>query len=74
MDLKPTYVDRSPEEKRAYVDAEIAKGNPKYMPREKWLEKNAVPIAIRNLQQEVSASRLEMKDLKDLFLKFTKSK
>ena len=74
MDIKPTYVNRSVEEKRAYVDAQIAAGNKKYMPRDKWLEKNAIPIAIRNLQQEVSASRLETKDLKEQFLKFTKSK
>ena len=74
MDTKQSYINRSPEEKRAYVDAQIAAGNKKYMPRDKWLEKNAVPIAIRNLQQEVSASRLEMKDLKDQFLKFLKSK
>jgi len=67
MDLKPTYVDRSPEEKRAYVDAEIAKGNPKYMPREKWLEKNAVPIAIRSLEQKVDA-------LTAIVKKFSKSK
>jgi hypothetical protein len=67
MDIKPTYVNRSAEEKRAYVDAQIAKGNPKYMPRDKWLEKNAVPIAIRNLEQKVDA-------LTEICKKFTKSK
>ena len=67
MDIKPTYVNRSAEEKRAYVDAQIAKGNPKYMPRDKWLEKNAVPIAIRNLEQKVDG-------LISMVSKFSKSK
>ena len=64
---KQSYVDRSPEEKRAYVDEQLAKGNPKYMPREKWLEKNAVPIAIRSLEQKVDA-------LTEIVKKFSKSK
>jgi len=67
MDVKPIYANRSPEEKRAFVDAEIAKGNPKYKPREVWLKENAVPIAIRSLEQKVDA-------LTEIVKKFSKSK
>ena len=67
MDTKQSYINRSPEEKRAYVDAQIAAGNKKYMPRDKWLEKNAVPIAIRNLEQKVDG-------LISMVSKFSKSK
>ena len=62
-----SFVERTPEQKRAYVDEQIAKGNPKYMPRDKWLEKNAVPIAIRNLEQKVDG-------LINMVTKFSKSK
>ena len=62
-----SFIERTPEEKRAYVDDQIAKGNPKYMARDKWLEKNAVPIAIRNLEQKVDA-------LTEICKKFNKSK
>ena len=62
-----SFVERTPEQKRAYADEQIAKGNPKYMPRDKWLEKNAVPIAIRNLEQKVDA-------LTEICKKFNKSK
>ena len=62
-----SFVERTPEQKRAYVDEQIAKGNPKYMPRDKWLEKNAIPIAIRNLEQKVDA-------LTEICKKFNKSK
>jgi|TARA_R100000049_G_C1873231_1_gene32248 recombinational DNA repair ATPase RecF len=60
-----SFVERTPEQKRAYVDEQIAKGNPKYMPRDKWLEKNAVPIAIRNLEQKVDALREENKKFRE---------
>ena len=62
-----SFVERTPEQKRAYVDEQIAKGNPKYMARDKWLEKNAVPIAIRNLEQKVDG-------LISMVSKFSKSK
>ena len=54
---------KTPEERRAYVDA-----NPgKYKPRAQWLQENAMIIEVSNLIKEV-------KDLKDIVLKFTKSK
>ena len=68
IDSKQSYFNtKSAEERRAFVDAEIAKGNPKYMNRDQWLTKNAVPIAIRSLEQKVDA-------LTEIVKKFSKSK
>ena len=59
----PFAQSKTPEERRAYVDA-----NPgKYKPRAQWLQENAMRIEVNNLIKEV-------KDLKDIVLKFTKSK
>ena len=68
IDSSKSYFNtKSAEERRAFVDAEIAKGNPKYMNRDQWLAKNAVPIAIRSLEQKVDA-------LTEIVKKFSKSK
>ena len=59
----PFAQSKTPEERRAYVDA-----NPgKYKPRAQWLQENAMRIEVSNLIKEV-------KDLKDIVLKFSKSK
>ena len=68
IDSKQSYFNtKSAEERRAFVDAQIAKGNPKYMKRDQWLAKNAVPIAIRSLEQKVDT-------LTEIVKKFSKSK
>ena len=68
IDAKQSYFNtKTAEERRSYVDAQIAKGNPKYMDRDKWLEKNSLPIAIRSLEQKVDA-------LTAIVKKFSKSK
>ena len=68
IDSKQSYFNtKSAEERRAFVDAEIAKGNPKYMNRDQWLTKNAVPIAIRSLEQKVDT-------LTEIVKKFSKAK
>ena len=68
IDSSKSYFNtKSAEERRAFVDAQIAKGNPKYMKRDQWLAKNAVPIAIRSLEQKVDA-------LTEILKKFSKAK
>ena len=42
----PFRESKSPEERRKYVDEQIALGNTKYKPRAKWLEENQDKIRL----------------------------
>jgi hypothetical protein len=63
----PFSESKTPEERTKWVDEQRALGNPKILPKGEWYKKNEVKIRISNLEQEV-------KSLKDIFLKFNKSK
>jgi len=68
IDSSKSYFNtKTAEERRAFVDAQIAKGNPKYKNRDQWLKDNALPIAIRSLEQKVDA-------LTEIVKKFSKAK
>ena len=70
----PYSVSKTPEERRAFVDAQITKGNPKYMSRDKWLKANETNIRISSLVGIIHTLQADIKGLKDIVLKFTKSK
>jgi len=48
----PNY--KSPEERKLYIEEQIAKGNPKYIERNAWLKENADKIRITKLEEQVS--------------------
>jgi|TARA_A200000159_G_scaffold124230_1_gene119101 hypothetical protein len=45
---------KSPEERKQYVDEQIALGNPKYKDRNTWLKENADKIRISKLEAQVN--------------------
>jgi len=50
-----SYMDtKSPEERKQYVDEQIALGNPKYKDRNTWLKENADKIRISKLEAQVN--------------------
>ena len=50
-----SYMDtKSPEERKQYVDKQIALGNPKYKDRNTWLKENADKIRISKLEAQVN--------------------
>jgi hypothetical protein len=51
--MAESYRERTPEEKRAYVDAQIAAGNPKFKPRKQWIADNQEIIGINALNKKV---------------------
>ena len=57
MSTQSTFVSyresKSPEERRAYVDQQIALGNPKYKPRATWIKENQATIRVGVLEKRV---------------------
>ena len=50
-----SYMDtKSPQERKQYVDEQIALGNPKYKDRNTWLKENADKIRISKLEAQVN--------------------
>jgi len=45
---------KSPEERRQYIEEQVALGNPKYQPRNTWLKENADKIRISKLETQVN--------------------
>jgi hypothetical protein len=64
--MAESYRERTPEEKRAYVDAQIAAGNPKFKPRKQWIADNQEIIGINALNKKVDV-------LTEMVLKLSKS-
>ena len=45
---------KSPEERRQYIEEQVALGNPKYKDRNTWLKENADKIRISKLEAQVN--------------------
>ena len=50
----PYTESKSPEERRQYIEEQLALGNPKYQPRNTWLKENADKIRISKLEAQVN--------------------
>tara|TARA_B100000029_G_scaffold345420_1_gene337823 strand:+ start:89 stop:325 length:237 start_codon:yes stop_codon:yes gene_type:complete len=57
---------KTPEERRAYVDQQIALGNPKYKSRAKWIQENQATIRVGALEKEVANNKEDIAMLKAL--------
>ena len=53
---------KSPEERRAYVDQQIALGNTKYKPRATWIQENQATIRVGILEKRVETLESLIKD------------
>ena len=59
-------VSKTPEERRAYVDQQIALGNTKYKPRATWIQENQATIRVGILEKEVASNKEDIAMLKAL--------
>ena len=55
----PFRESKSPEERRKYVDEQIALGNTKYKPRAKWLEENQDKIRLSIVEDILKRNNLK---------------
>ena len=55
----PFRESKSPEERRKYVDEQIALGNTKYKPRAKWLEENQDKIRLSIIEDILKRNGLK---------------
>ena len=67
MANQATFVERTPEEKKAWVVQQRALGNKNILSERDWYKKNEVSIRMSNLEQKIDG-------LVSIVSKFTKSK
>ena len=60
---------KSPEERRAYVDQQIALGNPKYKSRSTWIQENQATIRVGVLEKRVESLEAMLIDKKNKLVK-----
>jgi len=62
-------VSKTPEERRAYVDQQIALGNTKYKPRATWIQENQATIRVGILEKRVETLEALLKAKADKLMK-----
>ena len=67
MANQTSFVERTPEEKKAWVEQQRALGNKNILSERDWYKKNEIRIRMSNLEQKVDG-------LISMVSKFTKSK
>ena len=67
MTDQATFVERTPEQKSAWVEQQRALGNKSILSKRDWYKKNEVSIRMSNLEQKVDG-------LISMVSKFSKSK
>jgi hypothetical protein len=67
MANQTSFVERTPEEKSAWVEQQRALGNKSILSKRDWYKKNEVSIRMSNLEQKIDG-------LVSMVSKFTKSK
>jgi len=60
---------KTPEERRAYVDQQIALGNPKYKSRPTWIQENQATIRVGILEKRVATLEALLIDKKNKLVK-----
>ena len=73
MSTQPSFVSyresKSPEERRAYVDQQIALGNTKYKPRATWIQETQATIRVGVLEKKVETLEALLKAKNDKLVK-----
>ena len=62
-------VSKTPEERRAYVEQQIALGNPKYKDRKTWIQENQATIRVGVLEKKVETLETLLKAKTDKLVK-----
>ena len=62
-------VSKTPEERRAYVEQQIALGNPKYKSRSTWIQENQATIRVGILEKRVATLEALLIDKKNKLVK-----
>lgn len=73
MTDKSYMTTKTPEERKAYVNAQIAAGNPKYKPLGQWIADNKELIGINAVKKQVDILLDEVRMFKEVVLKLSKS-
>ena len=60
---------KTPEERRAYVEQQIALGNPKYKDRATWIQENQPTIRVGILEKRVATLEALLIDKKNKLVK-----
>ena len=60
---------KTPEERRAYVDQQIALGSTKYKPRATWIQENQATIRVGILEKRVATLEALLIDKKNKLVK-----
>jgi len=62
-------VSKTPEQRRAYVEQQIALGNPKYKDRATWIQENQPTIRVGILEKRVATLEALLIDKKNKLVK-----
>ena len=62
-------VSKTPEQRRAYVEQQIALGNPKYKDRATWIQENQPTIRVGILEKRVETLEALLKAKADKLMK-----
>ena len=73
MSTQSTFVSyresKTPEQRRAYVEEQIALGNKKYKPRPDWIKENQATIRVGVLEKRVATLEALLIDKKNKLVK-----
>ena len=62
-------VSKTPEERRKYIDEQLALGNTKYKPRADWIKENQATIRVGVLEKRVATLEALLIDTKNKLVK-----
>ena len=65
MANQTSFVERTPEEKKAWVEQQRALGNKSILSKRDWYKKNETRIRLENIEKTVKAEREENKKFRE---------
>ena len=72
MTDQTSFVERTPEEKSAWVEQQRALGNKSILSKRDWFKKNEVSIRLENMEKTIKAEHEENKKFREIVLKSIK--
>ena len=72
MANQTTFVERTPEEKKAWVVQQRALGNKNILSERDWFKKNETRIRLENIEKTIKAEHEESKKFREIVLKSIK--
>ena len=72
MATQTSFVERTPEQKSAWVEQQRALGNKSILSKRDWYKKNEVSIRFDNMEKAMKAEHEENKKFREIVLKSIK--